>query len=736
MSVPRALFIGTHLENAPDWLLEIELLFHGGWTARRWPQVRKEKSVEHDAGSIARSPGRGRLASVTPQYSVDRSVRIAEPRAAPRPGGAVRHHHFEQRTILAARKGVTSVVERRAAYCEGYNDPTGIIAIDGRAAGEASYIEGGKSTEAERVVYVVATNGETYGERMRFWNLANENAHFVGDHTISVSTPGVEQAWDRACKDPTMPEMLREAVAKARASTHGAATITVNDAGVVKRWLNKRTQSFPQELQPHLTLETPHNGRVGYSVIGQFHHDMSLAGMRSSLDKLVDEFKVRNIPCVAVIHEPTAKNSKKNWHFHLIYYAGPAELLPDGRWSFERVPERDKWGTMKSVPLKRLGRNEEVAAADWVPKLKQRWSDIVNAQAAAEGIRTRFTNETNEKRGLQKAQTRYTPGRQALHKQGYFTDAEIGENIASWRNREQLKRQNLANILLPVRQTLERLSADRRQAVLGPADRRTVNDQLLRCQSMLSDADALADAAAKALTMREMIVSGPNDVLDHYGGVDVALGEKKATPSRVKKRSFAQTVCAAAQSYLAEQEPILKRLAEIQHVALSRFEALRATLDDSMATLDARIDNVINARAQSTDRLEDGRVAQRRREAELAARRDHELAHSRRISEAGDAPNALTARQSTKSIRAEGTPPDAVAASGGNRIPATPEAIDPAGPRREILANSSALRRKLTDRWKDRQHFDNSEIVAVSPSVQAKPKPSWLIGQLGPDFGR
>lgn len=736
MSVPRALFIGTHLENAPDWLLEIELLFHGGWTARRGPKVRKEKSVEHDAGSIARSPSRGRRPSVTPQFGVDRSVRIAEPRAAPRPGGSVRHHHFEQRTILAARKGVTSVAERRAAYCEGYNEPTGIIAIDARAAGEASYIEGGKSTEAERVVYVVATNGDDYGERMRFWNLANENAHFVGDHTISVATPGVEQAWDRACKDPTMPEMLREAVAKAKASSQGSATITVNDAGVVKRWLNKRTQSFPPELRPHLALKTPHNGRVGYSITGQFPHDMSLAGMRSSLDKLVDEFKARNIPCVAVIHQPTAKNSKKNWHFHLIYYAGPAELLPDGRWSFERVPERDKWGTMKSVPLKRLGRNEEVAAADWVPKLKQRWSNIINAQAAAEGIQTRFTNETNEKRGLQKAQTRYTPGRQALHKQGYFTDAEIGDNIASWRNREQLKRQNLANVLLPVRQTLERLSAGRRQAVLGPADHRAVNDELQRCQSMLGDADALADVATKAMTMREMIVSGPNDVLNHYGGVDVGLGEKKATPSRVEKRSFAKTVCSAAQGYLAEQEPILKRLADIQHVALSRFKALRATLDDSMATLDARIDNAVDARAQSTDRLEDDRIAQRRREAELAARRDRELVNSRLISGAEDALSGLKARQNTKSIRAEGTPPDAVAASGGNRVPEPLEAITPAWSRRDVLANSSALRRKLTERWKDRQRTDISEIVTVSPSIQAKPKPSWLIGQLGPDFGR
>ena len=211
------------------------------------PKVREEKRPS--AAPTGQKP-RGRRPSVTPGYGVSRDVRIAEPRPAPQPRSAVRHHHFEQKVILASPKGAVSVAERRASYGEGFNDPSAVISAEVRATNEASYTEGHNSTQAERVVYVTATNGETYDERMRFWDLANENAHFVGEHSIAVTTQGVEAAWDRAARDATMPDPLRETIAKAKASRDGAATLTVNDAGVVKRWLAKRTRSFPAELRP------------------------------------------------------------------------------------------------------------------------------------------------------------------------------------------------------------------------------------------------------------------------------------------------------------------------------------------------------------------------------------------------------------------------------------------------------------------------------------------------------
>lgn len=596
MPVARALFAGTHLENAPQWLLEIEALTMGGWRLKRGPKVRRATTAGGQP-SQNEPRQRGPRSSVTPQYAVDRYVRISEPRAAPRPNLSIRHHHFEQKVILASAKGKVSVAERRAAYGEGFNAPNSLITAEVRASNEASYTEGHKSTEAERVVYVTATNGDTYDERMRFWDLANENADFVGEHTITVTTLGVEEVWDRATRDATMPDILREAVAKSKADPEGTATVTVNDAGVVKRWLAKRTRSFPAELRPHVALETPHNSRIAYSIVGQFPHDMSLGGMRGCLDKLVDEFTRRKTPCQAVIHEPTAKNSRKNWHFHLLYYGGEAEKMDDGRWSFEEEERRDKWRTMKSVPLKRLGRNDDITARDWVPKIKRRWSEIINSQAITEGIATRFTNERNEQRGLPKAQTRYTPARQALHSQGYFTDADIEHNIESWHDWRKRKRAQLRKQVQEQRRAYERLRDDQRKAALLVSARKEIDGRLYRSKLVLEDIDALIDTAVHAAMLRHMMLSGPNDTIAHYSGVDRALDDKRLTPSRKAKRSFAQEVCAAAHTHLTAIEPTLQRLAETQEAALSKLKEAHTALRAFLPNLDKRIDAALAAQS-------------------------------------------------------------------------------------------------------------------------------------------
>ncbi|WP_147420678.1 hypothetical protein [Sphingomonas sp. PP-CC-1A-547] len=607
MPVARAQFAGTHLENAPQWLLEIEALLMGGWEIKRGPRAQMDDNIARHRGSASSSSAlTGRL-SPTSQYRMDRSIRIAEPRAAARPTSAVRHHHFEQKVILASAKGTISVAEKRAAYGEGFNASDSLIPGDVRATNEAAYTEGGKSTEAERVVYIAATNGSTYDDRMRFWDLANEHAHFVGSHKISVTTRGVDAAWDQATRDATMPDALRETIAKAKASDGGEASIMVNDAGVVKRWLAKRMRSFPAELRPHIALETPHNSRIAYSIVGQFPHDMSPKGMRDCLDKMVDEFTVRQLPCQAVIHEPTAKNSKKNWHFQLIYYAGEAEQLADGRWSFERERQRDKWGTMKSIPLKRMGRNAEVGAEDWVPKLKNRWSEIVNTQAIAEGITTRFTNERNEQRGLPKPQTRYTPGRQALHAKGHFTDAEVDQNIASWQLWRKRKKAQLLKSTQSLRHDLERLRAQAQRTPMPPPSLRKAEARLDRAALVANDLDVLIDTAVHAAMLRQMILSGPSAIISHYSATDEALSRKRATPARTVRRDVARTVCEAAHTHLAGLDPILQQLATTQEAAVAKLKEARAALRKFLPTVEAELVAMrVDASAAPTLQLGDG----------------------------------------------------------------------------------------------------------------------------------
>lgn len=626
MTVSRARFAGTHLENAPQWLLEIEALTIGGWSLKTGPRVKVEDGVARHQSGHGDASGSDRTRSAPLRRQVSRIVRIAEPRAAPRPVSSVRHHHFEQKIILASAKGTISVAERRAAYGEGFNATDAIISGDVRATNEAAYTEGHKSTEAERVVYTAATNGDTYQERMAFWDLANANAHFVGPHTIAVRTAGVVAAWDRATHDSTMPDVLREAIAKARTNEEGEACITVNDAGVVKRWLAKRTISFPSELRDHLTLKTPHNSRIAYSIVGQFAHGMSLPGMRRCLDELVGEFTARGIPCQAVIHEPTGKNSRKNWHFHLIYYAGEAEQLPNGRWSFEREWCRDKWGTMKWVPLKRMGRSAEVAAADWVPKLKKRWSEIVNARAIAEGIETRFTNRRNDERGLPKPQTRYSPGRQALHAKGHYTDAEIAQNVESWHLWRKRKAKQMGDAIEPLRREFEVLRRRAEEATLSSRARQQVQEQLDRGALVLADVDALTDTAVHAATLRHMLRSGPDATLAHYSAIVEALGRKDETPARTEKRIFAHTACNAAETYLAALNPTLQRLEQTQQAAVAKLREARGALRRYFPGIAALIDEgesvqslaTVSKGQSATDASDPGVMTPRSRQAMAA----------------------------------------------------------------------------------------------------------------------
>lgn len=315
--------------------------------------------------------------------------------------------------------------------------------------------------------------------------------------------------------------------------------------------------------------------------------------MRTCLDGLVGEFTSRRIPAQAVIHEPTKKNSRQNWHFHLQYYAGEAEQLPGGRWSFEREHQRDKWGTMKWVPLKRMGRNDEVAAEDWVPRLKERWSEIVNAQAIAEGIATRFTNLRNDQRGRPKAQTRYTPGRQALHKQGFYSDADIELNIGSWREWRKRKRAQLRRMTHDVKQGFDRLLRDPRRTLIDGQERQHVDRQMDRFEMALDDVEKYADHAVHAAMLRHMMMSGPKDAIAHYSNVDAALETKPPTAVRSAKRSFAAEVCTAAKTHLSDIEPTLARLAEIERVAFKTMQEAHSALQEYIPKLESRMDAAV-----------------------------------------------------------------------------------------------------------------------------------------------
>lgn len=572
MARARPKFAGTHLENAPAYLREIEELTMGGWSLTPLPKVWIEDGVVRHVEQKARS------ATPTSGPRVPwpaRSIRIVEPRAAPAAHAHIRPHHFEIKSILASRLTAKGVATKRAGYIEAYGVADGLIDGTVRATAEASYIEGKQSAEAERVEYIIATNGDSYQERMAFWDKANTNATFVSTHMVTVMTTGVEHVWDEATRRGGMPDELRNAVSAAKASPDGCATLEVNDAGPVRRWIKKDTRSFPAALRDHVSLIAPHNGRVAYSLIGQFAHDMSAAGRKACLHELVDEFTRRGVPCQAVIHEPTAKNSIKNWHFHLIYYAGQAERLKDGRWSFERVEVKGKDRKTRLVPLKRLPKLKEMSEGDWIPRLKDRWRDIVNERAEAEGIDTRFTNETNKKRGLPAAPARVSPGLQNLRKKGLFTDTEVQQATTSWsvwRDARAAKIGAGVMVLADRVKDIQRAAADTGRPTYVHAH------ELAECRDQLVEAEELVALASQADMLSAAMTSGPRDVLAHYGTTKADLSGKNPTDKRKATIAVATDLCDLAETHLTAITPHLDRLKAISSAAMARLDLVCTSL--------------------------------------------------------------------------------------------------------------------------------------------------------------
>jgi hypothetical protein len=561
-------FKGTHLEGQARYLQEIEELDTGGWRAHsgrpRWVgawntvvTIGKATSVKTGFGAIGSS---------------SRSVRLVEPRAAPRKPSTVRSHHFEMKTILAENRAGRSVAEVRSAYQTGAGLDD--IEVKVRASSAAHYMEGNENSEGDRVTYITATTGQTNEERQSFWKLANDNANVVGDHRIRIDTSAEKEAWSNLAKQRSLPFDLRRAL-KVAQEGDGTAEIVVNDAGVTKRWLERGKNSLPQSIKDSIKLETPRNDRVGYSFIGQYPYGLSMAGRVRCTNRWMAEWSALGVPAQAVMHEPTAANDKRNHHFHCQIYRGCARQKADGRWSFERINVRNEHRTMKSVPLERLGVPAIFKDKHLIRNLKREWQQIVNSEAAREGLAVRFTDEKNVDRGLPQAQARVAHSVFAMAKKGWFDDKMVQVNLASWDALEKEKVQTCDN---QRQRLLRRVDEAAASLSLDPIQMDLANDVLREqknAEIRMVEAERVAIKAAK---LAAMLQSGPEAIIECYTPAARKSDASANTLKRKDKRELARAHVALAKDYLTFIEPELTNLELIRDAARAEAARERATL--------------------------------------------------------------------------------------------------------------------------------------------------------------
>ena len=256
-----------------------------------------------------------------------------------------------------------------------------------------------------------------------------------------------------------------------------------------------------------------------------------------------------------------------------------------------------------------MGRNEEVASADWVPTLKARWRDIVNKRSQDEGLEISFTNETNRARGLPKAQTRYSPGRQALHKKGFFTASDVEQILDSWAGYKRRARRAAAERVRKLWDRYDRLSRDKRLETLPPAQVDPVLDTLDACQRRLGEVEHLLQLGADATVLREMLVSGPKAAEAYYSGILTDLERKKPTPARSDKAAFANEVCAEAAECLRDLQPTMSKLSAMRADSEAEISALGKILSAELAGAEREVETLV-ARAAAQSALADERLRQ------------------------------------------------------------------------------------------------------------------------------
>jgi hypothetical protein len=131
------------------------------------------------------------------------------------------------------------------------------------------------------------------------------------------------------------------------------------------------------------------NARVQYGIIAELPHEVSPAGRLKIVSSFCDDqFGPRHLPYWAVTHRPDRHNDPRNFHTHILYYARPGRLTPEG-WAFDQtdtpadggmVARKYPWGIER--PGDRIARLEAKIAHLSDPAAHQKLLDDV-AQARA-----------------------------------------------------------------------------------------------------------------------------------------------------------------------------------------------------------------------------------------------------------------------------------------------------------------------------------------------------------------
>ncbi len=449
----------------------------------------------------------------------------------------------------------------RAGYAEAYNRESQEITAEERATAAAEYAEGGKSDYPERVVWRESNIADTYEKRVDFFRKTADAVAFKGDAYIEIDIRGYEADWANI---RYMPKDVRKVYNQA-----------LQNGGRAKRIFNNTEEAFgfskakahQKVFKQTLVVKNPPNGLVCSTVVVPIPHELSRRGKRRYAEKVTRFFAKRGIPYQAVIHEPVAgKNDARNWHMHINYWPFECHKREDGTWSFEKELYKSNcghWRERRRVAPRRL--EETKPGKGWVKAMKIYMCEQANASLREEGLRPRFTTQTNLERGLEEAEKPRGPKLSARLKKGEVTEEEIDLRLEAWRRRRKRLLERAKSLFQ--RRYGARLSA---AGVSGS----NLDDAL----ELAKQADQLGTVALLADLQERKIRSGLEGVIaDQQGVLKATVG---ATGSAKKERQQASEILSLCRAIDGVLQPLLSRSRAVKAAAQAEARGLVENLND------------------------------------------------------------------------------------------------------------------------------------------------------------
>ena len=590
--------------------------------------------------------------------------------------GAAEYSMGADHAAYIERDGAIEMMDRTGEMSEGMERSLADMVNEVPSEEDAKLL--GPEDVREGIPSIFTNISDNPFEREEYWRAVHRTEREPRKHQLLVD-PSVNPTWWAQMEGwPDMNEAFRAHClmekaryrqwqrdeAKSPADKQFVPKPFQEDAEIVGRALvgARKTPGW-NEVDPPVTFKSGRGGRVQFRFVAELPHEVSAEDRALIVQNFCDHLatfsegpdgKPTGMMYTAVIHAPDAHNDRRNYHLHVIAHDRPAKWMPEhGQWDFEvaetfnhkgedrvRYPFRqNKIGEVSQGEAKT---NRKGSGIDFVPAMRQKYSEIANAVLNLRGVDRRLDPRRYVEMGIERTPTKHL-GTSAAALESIGVATELGkENAAAiWNDAARAierrardvdaalntEQRGLVQLADDVQRTEPRNPALQTLRILV-AERESLIENVAEDRRLIMTFDHLeAKAKSRAIRTRQTCLQFLTDI--QHGVAD------RTTSSSVKQIQNrwreAQSHIEAIDRDLAPQRPVLAAAARDVVAREERIKQIDALLVPIRAALE-------NAAQQAREERE-ARQKRRDRAKDLGRRDDAERNRATAAAEA-----AATAR--------------------------------------------------------------------------------------------